>query len=223
MRPEIEAALAPLNWPTVRLRFPARAQALALTFNQRAADLSPRFQRRNAEQLEALMAGMAATFEAMAALSPEMANRINLQSTPPVERDGGWPDHLEAAGEALRRIVPGVLAEVETARHFAGPPKRGQEPNVLAYRVAEAIAEIHVLGLGQRPTIGRGGTGEQALGTQFGRAVEAVFDAMGLRVGEPFRPASAAARALRGHRLDQLLALHRDPLGDVARLSLLGE
>jgi hypothetical protein len=131
-----------------------------------------------------------------------------LNSTPVDERDGGWPDHTSNAACALETLVPGLIYWTELLEHEAQKARRGGRHNEPAYRIAAALAEIYVIGLGEKPTIGNlaDGTGPSGL---YGKVTRTVLAQLGLGDIDVVRPCRAAIKDLTEDRMRMLFGLHQ--------------
>lgn len=179
MTPEVEAELKKIGWARVTNRQRALL-AEALKLDGGLAAPGPRPGKAVASKHRRLCLSIVAAAEGLAALSDDMRTSINLVSTPVDERDGGWPDHVGVAVEALHAISPGLLY---WADYLAGKPKRGRPKNEPAFQVASALAMIHVIGTDKMPTIGNLADGSGPSGA-YGKAVAKVFALLDIKVAD---------------------------------------
>lgn len=84
----------------------------------------------------------------------DLAQFVNVSACSPEERDTGMPDRIAEAKAALEALVDGLIEAQEILTWERGNAKSGRQTNKAAYRVAEAVAEVYVIGTGQKPTAG---------------------------------------------------------------------
>lgn len=182
MTPELEAELNKIGWARVDLWHRAWL-ATSLKADGGLVASSPQAAEAARKKYLKLRRSIVATVEGLTALSEEARTSINLDSTPPDERDGGWPDHVDAVVQALHAICPGLVRWAEYLDHEADKAKRGRPWNEPAFRVASAMAEIYLIGRGKIPTVGRLADGGGPSGT-FGKAVAKVCILLGIKVAD---------------------------------------
>jgi hypothetical protein len=176
------------------------------------------------------MTAMAKVLDELEALSPEKLRYANRSSSlaldTPEERAIEVPDRVSQARAALEAIVPGILSLNESMAWEAdlqkGKAPRGRPPNRAAYRIAEALAEVYVIGLGRTPPLGRDSGSNEANGG-FAKAFADVCKVLGVRVEDPHDVCEAAKEKLTPERVAELLGwrtgrnLRRLSLFDVSR------
>lgn len=157
MKPEVEEALEPLNWRFVQQVDPWGAAFLAASLATEASDTlaSPKSAKASLSKLRSMSKAMLAVLSGLDEMPPEQEARIDLGSSQLGERDRDWPKRVEAARSALWSIVPGLAEELRKLEAEAAKATKGRPMNRLAYSVASAVAEIYMIGRGERPTIGR--------------------------------------------------------------------
>lgn len=207
----LSEALAPIGWERAELVAPWRAARLRATLTSAGGKLNGK--RGALERHESLMAAVATTVEALGDLSDAERTALDLASTPHGLLDDGSLPAVDAAIRALDCLIPGLISLAETHRHEAPYGKR----NDAAYRVAEALAEIYVIGRGKRPGASRNSVDGGPSG-HFPKVVAAVFEILGIEVRDIYPQCRAARDALSDERFAELCLIHR--LGEVRALDL---
>lgn len=220
MKREVEEALAPLDWAFVQSVDPWGAAWLGARFSIGANDVlaDPQSAKASLLSVKGMSEALLVVLRGLDEMPPEQEARIDLGSSPVEERDKGWPKRVEAARSALWSIVPGLVDELRNLEHEAAKASRGGRKNHLAYSVASAVAEIYVIGIGEKPRMGRLESGAGTSGL-FGRVTEDVFRALGLQVSGAYRPCAAAIKELDKNRVEELIA-RRKPWNRIARIPL---
>jgi hypothetical protein len=214
MTPEIEAILNRIGWQKVLKLYPhlARSIEAKLTptgglFAAKATVASDQ-QKRIVEILSALESLVLR----LESLPPDQRDCINMWSCPPGERDKGIPDRVGMITAGLTDLVPGLLITDEILVWESRAAGKGSRPrNENAYRVAEAVAEIYVVGTGRRPGYGSRSVYTDQDGTPFGRAVSEIFAALGIQA-DTKGPCEAARNAMTPERMNELRKLSWPPL-----------
>ncbi len=201
---DLEEALNEIGWQHARLIspslfFPSLPNKLGgLLFKSKAeAD-------RSKNALNGIITAMKTFKAAERRLTEQQRSTINSAIAQPEEYETGkFDNRLAKVDEALNAIVPGVIEakeqmEQEVKRYWSSPNRTRIHK---AYLIAEQIAEIHVFGLGKRPTYG---TNDGRPSTPFCRAVKRVFDLLGIEKGF-MEPCKAATKNLTDKRLARLL------------------
>jgi hypothetical protein len=144
------------------------------------------------------------------ALSSTSKNMVNSQANLFVGADieSASPNHFEELFLALDPIVSAVLGyenllseEVSSLPH----PKR----NTSAHLIAMAIAELHVVGLGEKPRLGKD-QGTYELNGAFAKAAFQVFEILEIPCSrQTATPFKAAIDSLTDEKMENLLHLHR--------------
>lgn len=211
MTPELETALAPIGWGTVKRVAPWFASFAAASLNATGGRLSR--DRPSASQAlqqhHELMKAMEIVMCGLAHLTADERDTVDHWSRTPEQRDAGGPSTVSAAIEAPEVIVPGVIELYQQLAHEEGSPRRGRPRNEAAYRVALTLAEVYVVGRGRRPTYGNREDGKGPTG-DYGRTVERVCGLLGIAVSDFTDYCREAIQSLSDERLAQLLA-HRQP------------
>lgn len=232
MTHELEAILNRIGWATVKFVAPFLAGSLAarLTPNGGLFESHRPTARAGLERHQQLMTAMAKVLEELEALSPGKLRYANWASSlaldTPDARDVGVPDRVSQARAALEAIVPGILSLNESLAWEAelreGNARRGRPPNRAAYRIAEALAEVYVIGMGKTPPLGRDSGSNEANGG-FATTFVDVCKILGVRVKDPHDVCEAAKEKLTPERVTELLGwrtgrnLRRLSLFDVSR------
>ena len=182
MTSELEAELNRIGWARVD---PWRRVWLATSFKPDGGLVAPssRAAKDLAAKHRSLCLSIVAAVEGLTALSDETRTSINLDSTAPDQRDGGRPDHVGLAVEALHAICPGLLRWAEYLEHEAGKAKLGRPRKEPAFRIAAALAEVHLIGKGKVPKIGRLADGSGPSGV-YGKTVANVCMLLGINVAD---------------------------------------
>lgn len=212
MTPELEVELNKIGWKWAsRNPWHKVWYELVLRKDGGLVASDPQEARAALARHRALCASVINVVEGLRALSDDAATSINLDCIPVDERDKPWPDHITRAASALEFLAPGLIGWADLLAHEAQKARRGGQVNEPAYRIAETIAEIYVVGLGEKPTIGRleDGSGPSGL---YGRVTAAIFSILEVRASDVFRPCRTAIDRLTEARMRQLLDLHH-PLG----------
>ena len=213
MTPEIEAALSRIGWQTVK-RLPiyliSRAESvLSPTGGRFTAKTSSA--KLEHDRLANLLGQLNATVAGLKQLSHKQIRSIDggaatddeLQSAAP-------PSRIRAAVSALEGIVPGVEHLCALVNIEAGTPKKGAPRNEAAYRIAKVLAEIYVVGLGEKPTIGlrADGTGPSGL---YGSVASDVFRLLSITVNDVRAPCREAIGLLDEGKMQMLLRIRELP------------
>lgn len=210
MTPEVEAALLPLNWHLVKRQYPTKARWIGLQLKPNGGLLHPDAQAAKValERHDEALRAMRTVLDHLNDMESEKINRIDLASCPIEDLHSSpgfdWSGRVDAARTALIQIIPGMLQEAELLRWEAGKAQQGGQKNQAAYRVAEAVAEIYVLGLKKRPTAGKLANGMGVSGL-FGKVVASVFVALDIKAKALFGPCDAAKSAMTEARMLELL------------------
>ncbi|SOC10181.1 hypothetical protein SAMN05877809_10580 [Rhodobacter sp. JA431] len=224
MIPELEVALTPIGWERVKVIAPHEARRLALHLNTNGGLVAfdAHQARKSAKQIETLERDIASVLIRLQGLTDDARTTVNLVSTSPEERNGGWPDHVGAAISSLTVLSPGLECWRDQLKRLgAEEGGRGRPTNLAVRSIAFAVAEIFVIGTGRKPTF-RGKSGSDL----FAKTVKAVIDALGLRHVETIDGACQwAVEQLDEGRMARLLDLHNGAehqrhlsLFDVAKL-----
>jgi hypothetical protein len=213
--PEVEAELRKIGW-TWASRDPRRKflYEMVLQANAGMVAHSPQDAKEQLAQHRILCATVFAAIEGLRTIPKDAATSINLGSTPVDDRDGGWPDHIASAASALETLVHGLIDWTEFLEHEAQKARRGGRHNEPAYRIAAALAEIYVIGLGEKPAIGNLADGRGPSGP-YGKVTKSVLAHLGFGDKDVVRPCRAAIRDLTEDRMRMLLRLHQ-PYGAAA-------
>jgi hypothetical protein len=214
MKPEIETILNQIGWQKVKKLYPGRAQFIEekLTptgglFATKATVASDQ-QRRILEVLSALE-DLVSKLEN---LPSDQRDCINMWSCPVDERENGIPDRVGRATASLTDLVPGFRITNEGLLWESQAASKSSRPrNVNVYRVAEAVAEIYVIGTGKRPGYGSKNVYTGQEGTPFARAVSGVFAILGIQA-EAKGPCEAARQAMTPERMKELRRPSLPPL-----------
>lgn len=204
MTPELEAELNKIGWARVDPWQRARLST-SLTANGGLVASSPQAATAAASSHRNLCQSIVAAVEGLTKLSEEARTSINLDSTLPDELDGGWPDHVDAAVQALYAICPGLLRWTEYLNHEANKAKRGRPWNEPAFRVAAAMAEIYLIGRGKVPTIGRLADGGGPSG-EYGKAMAKVCNLLEIKVADVVPHCQRAIADLTPDRIAEIRA-----------------
>ena len=208
MTPELEVVLASIGWRYVQAVAPWKATFLARDLNATGGLFAP--DDRTAKDLHAehqqLMHSVAIVLRGLSAMPADVALHVNVCSCAPELRDAGIPDRVSEATSALEVLVEGLIEAERVLTWEMGEPKRGRQLNKAALRVAEAVAEIYVIGTGLKPTAGRRADGKGSSG-KFCLAVERVFKVLGIFVGDSYRPCQNAVNQMSDERISELLAI----------------
>lgn len=205
MTPELLVELNKIGWKRASAH-PFRKMKFERVLRKDAGMVAPSPQNAKAALARhlALCKELLEVVERLRALSEDAATTINLGSTPVDDRNGGWPDHIAMAVTTLERLVPGLNSWAEFLEHEAGKSRRGGRKNEPAYLIAETLAEIYVIGLRKKPTIGKlvDGTGPSG---SFGKVTAAVFAILKVEKSDVIRPCKAAIEGLSESRMNRLL------------------
>lgn len=205
MRPELEAELDKIGWQKVKAASPAYAQHLEKQLSDFGADLRPQLAKAEGRRLKRVRAAMVALHDEIGALSPESRSFIDVASCAPEVLDTGIPPLSGSLQLAIEAIAPGVLQLSEVLDAEARRVGKGRKKNAAAYRIADALAEIYVIGCGSVPTIGKHHDTNAATGV-FGKVGGAVFRILGVAVAATsIEPFEAAIFGLTDERLAGLL------------------
>lgn len=169
--------------------------------------------KRDKADLAALIkfdAGVLEVVRSYEALSSTSKNMVNFQANRIVGTDieRASPNHFEELLMALRPIVSAVLGEEKQLREEVSNlphPKRITSARLIAL----AIAELHVVGLGEKPRLGKD-QGTYELNGVFAKAAFQVFEILGIPCSrQTATPFKAAIDSLTDEKMENLLHLHR--------------
>lgn len=195
MTPELEAELNKIGWANAR-HHPS-AIAWKLTLQPKAGLIAswPTEAAAAHERLLVLWNAIQTVRNEIDALTDDARRFINLTSTPPDERDGGWPDHLANAVTALQALDEGLISWGTGLRHAAEHARAHRPKNEPAYRVAGVLAEIYFVGLGRMPGNGNiDGTSKPS--TPFGKVAKQVMGLLGIEIRGVYSVCAAAIAEL---------------------------
>ena len=219
--PEVRGLLEPLGWSRVQEANPLFAAGLAAVFTPEgggfAKTASDAVIMRT--DLEAASRGVFDAWKLLGGLPREVARRVNtateaLERLKQGDRDiSAWPspsdDQIETARRQLWTVMAGLESTLAQIEREAGKAKRGQQRNEAAYRVARSIAAIHIIGLGEYPSIGNRSDGSGPSG-QFCNTTKAVCSELGIIVGDVVRVCRQALSEISDDDLLNYSLLH-DP------------
>ncbi|WP_137110001.1 hypothetical protein [Rhodobacter sp. SY28-1] len=200
MTPEVEAELNKIGWARVVDPWQRAWFSTTLKVYGGLVAPSPKAAVAAAKRHRRLCVAILASVEGLTALSDDARGTINLESTPVDHRDEGWPDHVGVAIEALHAISPGLLRWEEFLKHEEERAKRGRPKNEPAYRIASALAEIHLIGKGKPPKVGRLEDGGGPSGI-YGQTVANVCALLGIKVADVVPPCLEAVKGLTPERI----------------------
>jgi hypothetical protein len=204
--PEIEAFLNRIGWQHVKWVAPATALSLSVQMTNTDSDGRPRRAAIEQKHVAQLRKAMASLWEAIDALSPESRSLVDVNSCPVEDLGKGIPHSVQGLTDAMEAVVPGVLwlsdiLAIEQERLGLGRPK-----NDAAHRIARTIAEIYVIGLGEKPSYGRRGD-MPGPSCEYPKVVAGVLEVFGIKVGDVAAICETAVKDLSDERMARLLVI----------------
>lgn len=202
-------ALLPLGWNRVQRLAPWRSARLWGQLDPEGGMLNGR--RGAFDRHHNLAAAVLNVLEILDELSPKEVESLDLHATDPDERDRGLVPAVSNVHDSLEKLIPGILADGEI--HQAELPLG--KKNIAAYRIVDALAEIYVIGKGQRPTASRHAINGGPSGV-FPRAADKVLRILGHQIADIYPLCKAAKQSMSDDRFEALLRIHRG--GEAAAL-----
>lgn len=207
--------LEPVGWPLIERASPLLAAQLAAKLDRNGGLVAgtPSSARIEAEKIEALARLVHKTMQQLENLPTEQRRTIGLATLTVLPSDDNEvPDPTGDAVAALWRVLDGLTAQMDRLDQMTAKGGRGGQANLPAREVAHAVACLWIIARAEPPSLGRLADGS-GLSGEYGRTVERVLSAVGIRCADAYRPAKDALDALLEDeaRLDALM-LVRCPL-----------
>ncbi|WP_417249647.1 hypothetical protein [Celeribacter sp.] len=208
MRERYLAPLERLGWSRVCLKAPNFAAEIGhriLTATE--WDKGRRF-KSDLAALERILRGVREVSLGFHELSEEQSRMINFQASRYAGADieAASEDHISRLFEILEPIASSMwLGSEELVENIQKLPHH--KKNWPAFEIAEAIAELYVVGVGTRPTLGKDQASSEING-KFAEVTFEVFDILDVSVSrqtiQPFKRAVARLDAEKMRRLQSL-------------------
>lgn len=193
--------LDPIGWPLLERASPIFAAGLAARMNGRGglAASAPRMARQEASGLDDLARLLFEATKRLETLTAEQKRAIGLAAmTSPPAQDNDIPDPVADAIAALWQVIDGLSARLDRLDDLAAQGGRGGQTNLAAREIAEAVAMLWIVARWDFPTLGRLADGS-GLSGEYGRCVEQVLAAVGVKCADAYRPAQDALDTVRAN------------------------
>jgi len=211
MTPDLQSILERIGWATVKARAPAYALQLEVRLRDSSRDNAARTAQVERERLECFIEDVLRVKGSADALAITSKSFVDFELSSSSERDGVIPNRTQDAVDLLLALGPGLEALAEFLDQRANHARGGRPRKDAAFRIAEAVAEIYVIGRGEMPA--KSSSAEGLASGEFSNVCHEVFKALGVdssrRTLEPLR---AAIDRLTGERLDRLMAIRSGAL-----------
>ena len=207
MTPELRKLLEPIGWSVVEKSTPV----LAATLLDRLTQFGGRIGATKSESaaikktVEAAMKSAFRTIQMLDKLPIHCQDQVNLAREAldalAQIRNGERPnrpasDQTSRAKHELFDLLAALEAVDARLEREARGLSRGNQPNEKSYAFALVVAEIYLVGVGEMPSVGRNAEDWSRLTCSYGRTVQSVAGAMGLQVGDWYRPCETAISRL---------------------------
>ena len=222
MTKDIEAALDPIGWQIVRRSSPALATILLSEIVGTPPVDTDTAARAKADRLNDTLRKVIGLMIDLQGLSDEERALVNYAAAS-LEAGSIFPqdirDTVTDTQETLWRLAGGVEAVQAKLGDQGGDVRRGSPKVLRTHRVARAIAKVYLIGMGSTPTYWSPSGKDEPVKGPYGRAVEDVFDILGLGhdAGGPCRKAVASIREMTDGEFAILLALRCPVTRDEAK------
>lgn len=190
--------LDPIGWPLLERASPIFAAALAARMNARGglAASAPSVARQEASGLDDLARQLFEATKRLETLTAVQRRAIGIATVRVFpSQDSDIPDPVEDAIAALWQVIDGLSDRLERLDDLAAQGGRGGQINLAAREIAEAVAILWIIAQWDLPTLGRLADGS-GLSGEYGRCVERVLDAVGVKCADAYRPARDALDAI---------------------------
>lgn len=224
MNQQLFNALSKVGWQTIVLKAPAVAASLGSKILS-ANDGGKRAKvKADLEAMKKAREGLKGFVDGINQMSEDAYRNVNFGVPNEYLNKDGKGDAIGMVFSELKAVAPSLFQELESAQEFMS--KRKTKKNVPAYRIAETLAEIYVLGTGQMPTIGTDPITGHATG-KFGKVCFEVFGIIDVKISpQSLEPCRTAIIEIGDARKERLFDLRERILAGVEqkkRISLFSE